>query len=375
MPPKEEKVPIDVVELDCKDGDGVPVAGMTKLDMPHGITIFYYEFQRLWRSCPLCCQKCSLQYQRDFDGGLLQCISEVTYEDDIKKVPSPPNVSNYLISEVGYSIHIGGLMRLDVEELSVDSMYVTVWASPLIPFHMGMIENVSSMLEDHFGRQLQFIRACKQPPVFCVVTEYLSEGCLRAYLHKLEHKSLALEKLMALAMDIARGVEYIHSQGIIHRDLKPENILINEDFHLKIADFGIACEEAFCDLLADDPSTYRWMVPETIKRKSYGRKVDVYGFGLILWEMVAGTIPYEDMTSVQAAFAVVNKTELLLQTQLTRETAALSPSLQRDFKRVLELAPRLLEELMKGGICLLAFRWLLFHVLIGIKVAMLIYRS
>ncbi|XP_047254662.1 serine/threonine/tyrosine-protein kinase HT1 isoform X5 [Capsicum annuum] len=319
MPPKEEKVPIDVVELDCKDGDGVPVAGMTKLDMPHGITIFYYEFQRLWRSCPLCCQKCSLQYQRDFDGGLLQCISEVTYEDDIKKVPSPPNVSNYLISE--------------------------------------------------------FIRACKQPPVFCVVTEYLSEGCLRAYLHKLEHKSLALEKLMALAMDIARGVEYIHSQGIIHRDLKPENILINEDFHLKIADFGIACEEAFCDLLADDPSTYRWMVPETIKRKSYGRKVDVYGFGLILWEMVAGTIPYEDMTSVQAAFAVVNKTELLLQTQLTRETAALSPSLQRDFKRVLELAPRLLEELMKGGICLLAFRWLLFHVLIGIKVAMLIYRS
>ncbi|PHU02610.1 Serine/threonine-protein kinase HT1 [Capsicum chinense] len=193
----------------------------------------------------------------------------------------------------------------------------------------------------------KFIRACKQPPVFCVVTEYLSEGSLRAYLHKLEHKSLALEKLMALAMDIARGVEYIHSQGIIHRDLKPENILINEDFHLKIADFGIACEEAFCDLLADDPSTYRWMVPETIKRKSYGRKVDVYGFGLILWEMLAGTIPYEDMTPVQAAFAVVNKTELLLQTQLTRETAALSPSLQRDFKRVLELAPRLLEELMK----------------------------
>ncbi|KAF3671615.1 hypothetical protein FXO38_06494 [Capsicum annuum] len=255
MPPKEEKVPIEVVELDCKDGDGVPVAGMTKLDMPHGITIFYYEFQRLWRSCPLCCQKFSLQYQRE-------------------------------------------------RQLNAGRSF---WASA-------------------------------------------AEGCLRAYLHKLEHKSLALEKLMALAMDIARGVEYIHSQGIIHRDLKPENILINEDFHLKIADFGIACEEAFCDLLADDPSTYRWMVPETIKRKSYGRKVDVYGFGLILWEMVAGTIPYEDMTSVQAAFAVVNKTELLLQTQLTRETAALSPSLQRDFKRVLELAPRFLEELMKMAI-------------------------
>ncbi|KAM0040360.1 putative dual-specificity kinase TKL-Pl-4 family [Helianthus debilis subsp. tardiflorus] len=49
------------------------------------------------------------------------------------------------------------------------------------------------------------------------------------------------------------------------------------------------------------------MAPEMIKRKSYGRKVDVYGFGLILWEMVAGTIPYKDMTPIQVAFAVVHK--------------------------------------------------------------------
>lgn len=46
-------------------------------------------------------------------------------------------------------------MRLDVEELSVDSVYVTVWASPLIPLHMGRTENVGTMLEEHFGRQLQ----------------------------------------------------------------------------------------------------------------------------------------------------------------------------------------------------------------------------
>lgn len=150
------------------------------------------------------------------------------------------------------------------------------------------------------------------PPVFCVITEYLSEGSLRSYLHKLEQKPsdekfLPLEKLIKIALDIASGMEYIHSQGVIHRDLKPENILINEDFNLKVADFGIACEEVYCDLLADDPGTYRWMAPEMIKRKSYGRKVDVYGFGLILWELVAGTIPYEDMTPIQAAFAVVNK--------------------------------------------------------------------
>lgn len=154
---------------------------------------------------------------------------------------------------------------------------------------------------------VQFIAASRNPPVYCVVTEFLLEGSLRAYLHKLNHTAVPIEKLITFSLEIARGMEYIHSQGIIHRDLKPENVLISEDFHLKIADFGIACEEAYRDVFTDDPGTYRWMAPEMIKRKSYGRKVDVYSFGLILWEMVTGTIPYDDMTPIQAAYAVVNK--------------------------------------------------------------------
>ncbi|XP_057544245.1 serine/threonine/tyrosine-protein kinase HT1 [Amaranthus tricolor] len=159
----------------------------------------------------------------------------------------------------------------------------------------------------HHPNVIKFMAACRQPPVFCIVTEYLSEGSLRAYLHKLEHETLPLEKLISMALEIARGMEYVHAEGIIHRDLKPENILIDQDFHMKIADFGIACEEVHCDPFADDPGTYRWMAPEMIKHKPYGRKVDVYSFGLMLWEMVSGSIPYEDMTPIQAAFAVVNK--------------------------------------------------------------------
>ncbi|CAM9000736.1 unnamed protein product [Rhodiola kirilowii] len=178
---------------------------------------------------------------------------------------------------------------------------------------------MAAVLENEFSREvnllsrirhqnvIKFVAACKQPPVFFVVTEYLSGGSLRAFLHKLEHKTLPLEKIMGIALEIARGMQFIHAQGVIHRDLKPENILIDQEFHMKIADFGIACEEAYCDALADDPGTYRWMAPEMIKHKSYGKKVDVYSFGLILWEMISGSIPYEDMTPIQAAYAVVNK--------------------------------------------------------------------
>ena len=154
---------------------------------------------------------------------------------------------------------------------------------------------------------IKFVGAYKDPPVYCVLTEYLPEGSLRSFLHKPENRSLSLKKLIEFALDIARGMEYIHSRHVIHRDLKPENVLIDEDFKLKIADFGIACEEEYCDMLADDPGTYRWMAPEMIKRKPHGRKADVYSFGLVLWEMVAGAIPYEDMNPVQAAFAVLHK--------------------------------------------------------------------
>ncbi|CAN6443623.1 unnamed protein product [Victoria cruziana] len=159
----------------------------------------------------------------------------------------------------------------------------------------------------HHKNVIQLVAACRKPPVFCIVTEYLSGGSLRAYLHKLRPGRLCLQKQIAFGLDIARGMEYLHSQGVMHRDLKPENMLLDQDLHVKVADFGIACEEAYCDTLAEDPGTFRWMAPEMIKHKPYGRKVDVYSFGLVLWEMVAGAIPYEDMTPIQAAFAVVNK--------------------------------------------------------------------
>ena len=97
-------------------------------------------------------------------------------------------------------------------------------------------------------------------------------------------KSLPLQKLNSISPEIARGMEYIHSQGVIHRELKPENVLFDQDFCVKIADFGIACEEAYCDVLAEDLGTLRWMAPEMIKEKGhkhYERKVDVYSFGVL----------------------------------------------------------------------------------------------
>ncbi|KAK7244117.1 hypothetical protein RIF29_38935 [Crotalaria pallida] len=172
------------------------------------------------------------------------------------------------------------------------------------------IREVTFLPRLHHQNVVKFIAACKGKDkdnnVSIILTEFLKGGSLRAYLNKLNSKPMPLKKVISFALDIARGMEYIHSQGIIHRDLKPENVLVgDDDSRLKIADFGIACEAAKnCDSWS---GTYRWMAPEMIKKKRYGRKVDVYSFGLMLWEMVTGTVPYKGMTPVQVAFAVSDK--------------------------------------------------------------------
>ncbi|XP_058091658.1 serine/threonine/tyrosine-protein kinase HT1-like [Magnolia sinica] len=154
---------------------------------------------------------------------------------------------------------------------------------------------------------ITFVAACKKPPVFCIITEYMSGGSLRQYLHHLEPHSLPLEWVLKFALDIAHGMQYLHSQGILHRDLKSENLLLGEDMHVKVADFGISCLESQCGSGKGFTSTYRWMAPEMIKEKQHTRKVDVYSFGIVLWELLTALTPFHDMTPEQAAFAVSQK--------------------------------------------------------------------
>ncbi|KAK4489132.1 hypothetical protein RD792_004926 [Penstemon davidsonii] len=154
---------------------------------------------------------------------------------------------------------------------------------------------------------ITFVAACKKPPVFCIITEYYPGGSLRKYLHQQEPYSLPLNLVLKLALDIARGMQYLHAQGILHRDLKSENLLLDEDMCVKVADFGISCLETQCGSAKGFTGTYRWMAPEMIKEKHHTKKVDVYSFGIVFWEIFTSLTPFDDMTPEQAAFAVCQK--------------------------------------------------------------------
>lgn len=154
---------------------------------------------------------------------------------------------------------------------------------------------------------VRFIGACRKPMVWCIVTEYAKGGSVRQFLTKRQNRSVPLKLAVKQALDVARGMEYVHALGLIHRDLKSDNLLISADKSIKIADFGVARIEVQTEGMTPETGTYRWMAPEMIQHRPYTQKVDVYSFGIVLWELITGMLPFQNMTAVQAAFAVVNK--------------------------------------------------------------------
>ncbi|KAJ1403892.1 Serine-threonine/tyrosine-protein kinase, catalytic domain [Sesbania bispinosa] len=153
---------------------------------------------------------------------------------------------------------------------------------------------------------VQFIGACTRPPNLCIVTEFMSRGSLYDFLHK-QRGVFKLPSLLKVAIDVSKGMNYLHQNNIIHRDLKTANLLMDENELVKVADFGVARVQTQSGVMTAETGTYRWMAPEVIEHKPYDQKADVFSFGIALWELLTGELPYSYLTPLQAAVGVVQK--------------------------------------------------------------------
>lgn len=144
--------------------------------------------------------------------------------------------------------------------------------------------------------------------VCCVVVEYLAGGNLKNFLIRHIRKKLTFKAVMQLALDLSRGLSYLHSQSIIHRDVKSENMLLDKRMNLKIADFGVARVEAQNPKdMTGETGTLGYMAPEVLAGKPYNRKCDVYSFGICLWETYCCDMPYADLSFAEMTSAVVKQ--------------------------------------------------------------------
>ncbi|XBJ06246.1 hypothetical protein VPH35_024894 [Triticum aestivum] len=150
---------------------------------------------------------------------------------------------------------------------------------------------------------IHFYGACTKHRDYLIVTEYMAGGNLYDFLHK-QNNSLDLSLILRIAIDISKGMDYLHQNNIIHRDLKSANLLVGDGQVVKIADFAVARELSQEGDMTAETGTYRWMAPEVINHKPYDHKADVFSFAIVLWELVTSKIPYENLTPLQAALSV-----------------------------------------------------------------------
>ncbi|XP_040248866.1 uncharacterized protein [Aegilops tauschii subsp. strangulata] len=143
------------------------------------------------------------------------------------------------------------------------------------------------------------------------VTEFMVNGSLKQFLRK-KDRTIDRRKRVILAMDAAFGMEYLHGKNIVHFDLKCENLLVNmrdpQRPICKIGDLGLSKVKQHTLVSGGVRGTLPWMAPELLSGKSdmVSEKIDVYSFGIVMWELLTGDDPYSDMRAAEIIGGIVN---------------------------------------------------------------------
>jgi len=172
---------------------------------------------------------------------------------------------------------------------------------------------LSSLRHPHIVLLLGVTQTDDKFPV--IVTELMEKGSLFGVLHGEEKEKLSPDKMNSIATQIALGMNYLHSTKGVHRDLKSQNVLLDNSLNAKIADFGVSRvvhKTMLSQATTLNIGTPVYSAPEVFvpgakpsDRQSY-QKVDVYSYGILLWEIFAVKIPYANLT-------ISNPFELIVQ--------------------------------------------------------------
>jgi len=137
-----------------------------------------------------------------------------------------------------------------------------------------------------------FYGACLHAGKECLVMKYMANGALRDLIEK--KTSFTPEQQKRIALEIAKGLQYLHNQKMIHRDLNDRHILFDEDMHAKLTGFGLSkVQSKVVQTVQITQEVSCWSAPELLGRRvAHSAKSDVYSYGLILWELLTWQKPY-----------------------------------------------------------------------------------
>jgi serine/threonine protein kinase len=199
---------------------------------------------------------------------------------------------------VARAIRLSSGEILAVKEVRSDNLTMATWAS--------LYSELAVMADLHHRYVLELVGAHIHEP-YRIVTRFAAGKSLFDRMHKPGAVPISPLKMTAIAYQVAVGMAYLRELRIVHRDLKTMNILLDDDDNAKIADFGLAGSVTEEGKLSGRVGTPHYTAPEVLEGKDYGPKVDVYSYGIMLWEMATAQIPYVNKTHEEICDLVIGK--------------------------------------------------------------------
>ncbi|XP_057978491.1 calcium/calmodulin-regulated receptor-like kinase 1 [Malania oleifera] len=150
----------------------------------------------------------------------------------------------------------------------------------------------------HHRNLVNLVGYCAEKSQHMLIYVYMSKGSLASHLYSDDHEPLSWDLRVNIALDVARGLEYLHDGAVppvIHRDIKSSNILLDQSMRARVADFGLSREEMVDKHASNVRGTFGYLDPEYISTRAFTKKSDVYSFGVLLFELIAGRNPQQGL--------------------------------------------------------------------------------